>query len=368
MSNRLLVTYQFTGSNPREVADALRVEQTIEFPNDLAPQWIQEEVVGKIENIESHTSNIHVFTISYNLGVTGNELPQFLNVVWGNASLFPGIRVIDLVIPNEFLAHFKGPRFGVAGLRSLFGAKHRPLITTALKPMGSDSRTLASMAATLSHAGFDLIKDDHSLANQPWAVWRERVKAVSDAVNEANSKSGSKTLYAPSLNLPFDQIHDAAYAAKEFGAGALLVLPGISGFDAMRALAENDDLALPIQAHPAMLGSHIINKENGIGHGILLGTIARLAGADVTIFPNAAGRFSFTREECLAIRDRAQNYLGDLKQIWVAPAGGMTLERIPEMVEMYGRDTALLIGGALSRGNLAENAEKMRNLVAGLEN
>ena len=41
----------------------------------------------------------------------------------------------------------------------------------------------------------------------------------------------------------------------------------------------------------------------------------------------------------------------------------MTIERIPEMIEMYGRDTALLIGGALSRGDLKKNAERMSQVV-----
>ena len=99
--------------------------------------------------------------------------------------------------------------------------------------MGSDSKTLAQMAHTLALAGFDMIKDDHSLANQPWATWHERVKLVSEAVLEANEITGGKCTYAPSLNLPFDQIADAAHTAKELGAKALLVLPGLTGFDSI---------------------------------------------------------------------------------------------------------------------------------------
>ena len=157
--------------------------------------------------------------------------------MWGNASLFPGVRVIDLDLPEPITSKFKGPRFGIAGLRSHFGATTRPLLTTALKPMGSDSKTLAAMAKTLALAGFDLIKDDHSLANQPWSKWRERVEVVSTAVKEANEITGKNCAYAPSLNLPFDQIHEAAHTAKKLGAGSLLVLPGISGFDSLRTLA-----------------------------------------------------------------------------------------------------------------------------------
>lgn len=361
--DRIYVTYKFTGEDPKAIAEVIRAEQTIEFPFELAPTWIQEEIVGKVEEITSTDKTTHLINISFNPDVTGGELNQFLNVLWGNVSLFPGIKIVDLKLPEIFLSKYKGPRFGVNGLREIFGAPTRPLVSTALKPMGSDAQTLAEMARTLALAGFDLIKDDHSLANQPWATWKERVKLVARAVSEANEATGGKSLYAPSLNLPFDQILDAAHTAKDLGAGALLVLPGITGFDSMRLLAADDSLALPIQGHPAMLGSLVTSKFEGISHGIALGTLMRLAGADISIFPNVGGRFSFTKDQCLEITDKSREKLGSLKPMLVSPAGGMTLERIPEMIEMYGKDSALLIGGALSRGSLADNAAQMSEMV-----
>ena len=105
-------------------------------------------------------------------------------MLWGNVSLFPGVRIIDLSLPASITELFQGPRFGIAGLRKHFGAETRPLITTALKPMGTSSADLADTARTLALAGFDIIKDDHSLANQPWSTWRERVELVSTAVAE----------------------------------------------------------------------------------------------------------------------------------------------------------------------------------------
>jgi ribulose-bisphosphate carboxylase large chain len=361
--DRIYVTYKFTGEDPKAIAEVIRAEQTIEFPFELAPAWIQEEVVGKVEEITSTDKTTHFITISFNPDVTGGELNQFLNVLWGNVSLFPGIKIVNLKLPELFLAKYKGPRFGVDGLRELFGAPTRPLVSTALKPMGSDAKTLAEMARTLALAGFDLIKDDHSLANQPWATWKERVTLVARAVREANEATGGKSVYAPSLNLPFDQIIDAAHKAKDLGAGALLVLPGITGFDSLRLLAADDSLALPIQGHPAMLGSLVTSKSEGISHGIALGTLMRLAGADISIFPNVGGRFSFTKDQCLEITEKSREKLGSLKPMMVSPAGGMTLERIPEMIEMYGKDSALLIGGALSRGSLADNAAQMSETV-----
>ena len=119
---RIVVTYQIDpgiGVEPEAVAEAIRAEQTIEFPFDLAPTWIQNEVVGRIEGIDQQ-----VVQISYPLGVTGGGLVQFLNVLWGNVSLLNGVRIIDLQLPTAFLAGFSGPRFGISGLRSLL--THQP--------------------------------------------------------------------------------------------------------------------------------------------------------------------------------------------------------------------------------------------------
>jgi ribulose-bisphosphate carboxylase large chain len=41
----------------------------------------------------------------------------------------------------------------------------------------------------------------------------------------------------------------------------------------------------------------------------------------------------------------------------------MTLDRVPEMIEVYGNDLTLLIGGALHRGDLSTNAHAMVEIV-----
>jgi ribulose-bisphosphate carboxylase large chain len=359
MGKDIVVTYRIKSDNPREVAEAIRVEQSIEFPRELAEEWIQEEVVGSIESVGATENGLTDVVIAYDERNAGGQLPQLFNVLWGNVSMLPGIRVTDISLPDSLLANFRGPRFGIEGLRTMFNAPERALVSTALKPMGSSSRQFAEMARVIALAGFDTIKDDHSLANQPWSLWRERVEMVSEAVREANEITGHNCLYAPSMDLPADEMVDAAHEAKALGATSLLVLPGISGFDAMRALAEDDDLALPIMGHPAVLGTFVTPENFGLAHDIVFGLLMRLAGADISIFPNFGGRFSFTKEECAAITRSGREDLGNLKPLWVSPAGGMTVERIGEMLDFYGQDTASLVGGALHRGSLRENSEAM---------
>jgi len=185
------------------------------------------------------------------------------------------------------------------------------------------------------------------------------VRVIADHVNEANEQAGTNALYMPSLNVSADRILDAAHEAKALGARALLVLPGVSGFDAMRMLADDDSLALPIMAHPSFLGSNVVNPDQGIDHGILFGTLMRIAGADISIFPNYGGRFSFSPAECAQIKERCHAPLGTLNTSWPSPGGGMTLDRLSELTDFYGPDVALLIGGALHRGDLAANSAAM---------
>lgn len=366
--DRILATYRIAGDEEEvgQALDHLTVEQTIEFPADLvADDDIREHLIARVERVRPTATPgelpAHDAEVSYAVEVTGFELPQLLNMLFGNISLRPGVRLVDVDLPPSVLARFPGPRFGVAGLRELVGASpDRPLLATALKPMGQPLSELSAMAADIAANGIDLIKDDHGFASQPFAPFRERVAQCAAAVRDANERAGTTAIYLPSLNVPADQLVDAALFSLDQGAGGLMVLPGLHGFDAVRALAADDRIGVPIMGHPSLLGSFVADPTSGIDHGLVLGTLMRLAGCDVSVFPNAGGRFSFSRDECLRIADRLREPLGDLRTAVPAPAGGMRLELIGDMVDMYGPDVALLIGGELHRGDRRERTRQMR--------
>ncbi len=364
--SRFLATYHLAGTETeaRERAEAITVEQTIEFPADLiADDDIRRHVIGRIERFAELAPGRHEAVVSYAVEVTGFELPQLLNTAFGNCSLFPGVRLVGLDLPADLLQTWRGPRFGVVGLRELVGARERPMIATALKPMGQDPSMLARMAADLAAGGLDIIKDDHGLADQPWAPFRERVRAVAEAVAEVNHQFGRRAVYLPSVSGPAEQVLERAELARDVGAGGLLVIPGLVGLDTMRRLAGDDRIGLPVMAHPAFQGSFVTDERGGIEHGLLFGTLARLAGADLTVFPGYGGRFSFSRDACASIVRACAAPLGELRRASATPGGGMTLDRLPELLDFYGPDSTLLIGGNLSRGDLRANAARMRAAV-----
>ena len=57
--------------------------------------------------------------------------------------------------------------------------------------------------------------------------------------------------------------------------------------------------------------------------------------------------------------------MGDLQPIFPIPAGGMTMSRLPELAEFYGREAIFLIAGGLySHGpDLAESSREFRRVV-----
>lgn len=353
------LTYEVDADTSGQIIEAIRTEQTIEFPLRLAQKWIQEDVVGQVIRVEEVSETRKSVTIGYDERTVGNELPQLLNLLWGNVSLFPRVLITRVNLPGSFLESFKGPRFGVSGLRSKLDIKNRPFLMTALKPMGLSTKELATMARTLVQGGIDVIKDDHNLANQPWARWRERVEILSQAIAQANHEFDRRAIYAPSLNRPAEELFESARFAKNHGAGALLVLPGICGLDTMRAIAADDSISLPIVSHPALLGSFVMNQTHGLRHHLIFATLVRIAGADFTIFPNHGGRFSFSKDECAEIVHHCSSPLSVIASTSPTLAGGMTLERVPEIVDDFGHDITLLIGGALHDGDLLLNTQNL---------
>ncbi|MBK1700095.1 RuBisCO large subunit C-terminal-like domain-containing protein [Thiococcus pfennigii] len=347
---RLAAVYRLA-CRPEEVearARAICVEQTVEFPEALIDDpAIRAQIIGEIASLAPLDGERFEVVIRYPVEVAGRELTQLINVLFGNVSLQPGVRLHRVRLPESLLRQYRGPRFGAPGLRDRVGVQGRPLLCTAIKPMGRSPEALAALAYRLALGGIDLIKDDHGLADHAFCPFAERVARCAEAVARANRETGGRSLYLPNVTAPADEIVGRARQAKAVGAGGLLVCPGLVGLDALRALADDDALALPILSHPAFQGAYCVNPDAGLSHGVLFGQLNRLAGADAAIFPHWGGRFAFTQAECRDLVDGATCAMGAIRPILPVPAGGLRLERVEELGDFYGRDCILLIGGDL---------------------
>jgi ribulose-bisphosphate carboxylase large chain len=353
---RLLATYRIrAGAQAIEArARALALEQSVEMPLEaVSDAFVRDRIVAGVESIRTSPGEAGASSFDVRLALawetTGAEAGQLLNMLFGNCSLQPDVELLELEPSTELLAAMPGPRFGVAGWRNALGllpaAAPRALTCTALKPQGLAPEALADLAGLFAGAGIDVIKDDHGIADQAYAPFARRVPAVQRAVQRAAGQRAvpGRTLYAPTLSGGPRQLAEQLRVVRGEGVGAVLVCPMIVGVPVLVDLVRAE-AGVPIIAHPAFGGA------TRIAPPLLLGRLFRLFGADATIFPNFGGRFSYDAVTCRAIAQRALEPLAGIAPALPVPAGGMSVERVDEMLQEFGTDVMLLIGGNLLAG------------------
>ncbi|HXV86828.1 MAG TPA: RuBisCO large subunit C-terminal-like domain-containing protein [Gemmatimonadales bacterium] len=334
-----------SAAQARAMAESIALEQTVEIPGKAVPHRLKDVVVGRVGPVRRHGEGAWQVTIRYEPRVVGGEVPQFLNLLFGNVSLFTGVLIQDLALPPAVLRTFPGPRFGIAGLRRICGVtRRRPLLSASAKPVGLTPRELGEICGKFARGGVDIVKDDHSLSDQGWAPFRERVARCQEAVERANTTAGTTAVFFPNLTAPVDQLEERAAYAREVGCRGVLVSPMLLGLDAVRVLAQRSGLAL--LAHPMFAGA-FFGARHGISPNVLLGTIYRLIGADGVIYPNAGGRFpTWTEPACAELNRRLRSTLGPHRPSLPVAGGGVDAERVRHWHRRYGPDMMYLIGSS----------------------
>ena len=362
----LRITYHVHGADHRAAAARAReiaLEQTVELAADALSADVAARIVGRVEAVEPLGEGRWSSVIAYDPAVVSGEIPQLLNLLFGNVSMQAGVVVADVAWPLELLASLGGPRHGIAGLRELTGAQGGALLCTALKPLGVSAAQLAERAYRFALAGIDLVKDDHSLTDQPPAPFRERVPRCQDAVARANRETGGNTLYLPNVTSGVTAMLERAALARRAGCRGCVVNALPAGLDAVRAVAAT---GLATMAHPSLAGA-FFHEDHGIAPPVLLGDLFRLAGSDAVIYPNVEGRFTLSEATCAAINARLRAPLGSVRPSFPVPAGGIDVARVPHWIDRYGADTIFLVGGSLyAQPDLVAAARRLVGAVRAL--
>lgn len=338
-------------------AEVLLLEQAVELPRAVAARdpWVAAHILGCVEEIRPAGDDQYLVTLTQPLATTACDPAQLLTILFGNSSLQPDVVLADVDLPEAAFDWLPGPRAGLGGLRALTGVAGRPLLATALKPMGLRPAQLASLCGTFARAGIDLIKDDHGLADHSFCPFEARVEACLRAVDDAAHETGRRALYVPSLMGTPDRVMRQLAFAREAGAGMVLISPMVVGLPLLHQMASLPD-GLPVLAHPAFGG--VLRAAEPA----LFGKLFRWFGADAVIFPHAGGRFSYSEETCRALADALRAPHPRARPAFPAPAGGIRVERIGELLEFYGPDAILLVGGSLYEAGDAL-FERTRQLV-----
>ena len=165
------------------------------------------------------------------------------------------------------------------------------------------------------------------------------------ALKKAQDKTGRSCLYFPFISAPFEELEKYFQWVATQQIPGVLLAPLIMGLDTARGWAAKYNLIY--MAHPSFSGSYCVPPNNGMSYELLYGTLFRLAGVDIAVYPNAGGRFQFAEKDCQSIAAKLSNPLGKIKAALPCPAGGMQYEDLNKMCRQYGKDAVFLLGGSL---------------------
>ncbi len=365
---RFFVEYHLQGSTEeaRRRARLLCIDQTVEAADHVIPPGpIRDELIGRLEQFEPLRSETHAATLSFPVELLDGTMSTLLHASFGMASLQGGVRLADVMLPDMALAQMPRPRLGVAGLRARLEVPSRPLVCAVLKPLGLDVKELAGLAREFALGGIDVIKDDQSLGDHPFCPFEERVLRCVEAIATATKETGKPCLYAPHVSGPWPQLLTRATMAQRTGAGALLVCPGLTGYDAVGTLSRAADISLPLLLHPDFLGSHYVSSTSGIDPALLFGLFPRLAGGDISIYPTYGLNYPICEADCRAIARTCRNTLGTHAPIFPTAAGRMNTSRIQDMRALYGPDVVFILGSDIRRDpkNIRAACEQVLQLI-----
>ena len=107
------------------------------------------------------------------------NMPNILSSVAGNVfglKALKNLRLLDIEFPKQLLDSFKGPAFGISGIRKLLKVSKRPLVGTIIKPkLGLETKDHAKVAYEAWLGGCDIVKDDENLSSQSFNPFQARL-------------------------------------------------------------------------------------------------------------------------------------------------------------------------------------------------
>lgn len=329
---------------------------------DACEQIAAESSIGTWTDISTMSPEIgarlkpHVFLIDKNKGLVkiaypsdlfeeGN-MPQVWSAVAGNIfgmKVVDNLRLVDIEFPKNIVKSFKGPAFGIDGIRALLKAKSRPLCGTIIKPkVGLDEKNHARVAYEAWSGGLDIVKDDENLTSMAFNNFEKRIRETLKLRDRAEAETGEKKIYMANITSDSKTMLKRARFVKDCGGEYIMVDILTLGWSALQTLID-EDMGLVIHAHRAGHAALTRNKKHGISMKVIAKT-ARLIGVDQLHIGTVVGKMEGEREEVLDIRDSLTENIG-IKTTFPVASGGLHPGHVPSLVKIFGNDIIMQFGG-----------------------
>jgi ribulose 1,5-bisphosphate carboxylase large subunit-like protein len=347
--------YMETSLNLAEVAKATAGEQSTGtwiktcFETDSLVASHGARVI-EVETRAAGEKHKGIVKIAYPIRNFGPVIPMLLTTVAGNLfemADLENVKLLDLEFPSSYLKDFKGPKFGIEGTRRAVDVSDRPLIGCIVKPcVGLDPKTFSRACYEVASGGVDFIKDDELISNPAYSNIEERTSRVMEELDRVREETGEKTLYAVNVTDEVTKIMDNAEAALSNGANCLMINFITAGFSALRMLAEDSSINVPIHCHRDMFAAFTRSPFHGISTRAV-SKLTRLCGGDQIHAGAIDGKLYEDNDSVIksskAIRKRWEN----IEPSFPVSSGGQNPCTVQRNVELLGNDVLILAGGGI---------------------
>ena len=285
--------------------------------------------------------------ISYPSENFSADIPAILTTVFGKLSLDGKVKLIDLEFGPKLLSSFPGPNFGIEGIRNLLNVQDRPLVMSIFKGViGRDMDYLEAQLREQAMGGVDIVKDDEILFDNPLTPFERRITRGREVLKQVYEDTGHRTMYAVNLTGRTSELRDKARRARELGADAILFNVHTYGLDVLQELAEDEEIQLPLMAHPAFSGAFTSSSVYGVSNSLILGKLTRYVGADFSLFPSPYGSVALEKKAALAIGHELTRKM-TFKRTFPVPSAGIHPGLVPQLFDDFGIDSVINAGGGV---------------------
>jgi ribulose-bisphosphate carboxylase large chain len=295
--------------------------------------------------------NENIISVAYPLDLfEESNIPQLLSSIAGNIfgmKALRNLRLEDIIIPEEYSKHFKGPRLGVEGVRRIF-AESRPLTATVPKPkVGFDAEEYAEVAYEAWTGGIDFLKDDENLTSQPFIRFEKRLENVMKVREKAEKETGEKKVYLINITAETSEMLKRAKLVAEHGNEFVMVDIITAGWGALQSVRDAcQDLNLGIHAHRAMHAAFTRNPKHGISLRVIV-KLARLIGVDNFHVGTGVGKMHGEIKEVAELADICRKSWNKIKPVFPVSSGGLHPGIVPDVFELFGKDVIIQAGGGI---------------------
>lgn len=323
-----------------------------------------------VEDLAAHVFSImgNNFQIAYSneLFESGN-MPNILSSVAGNVfglRALKNLRLNDIKFPTELIHSFKGPKYGISGIRRLLNVYDRPLVGTIIKPkLGLKTEDHVKVAYNAWVGGCDIVKDDENLSSQNFNSFNDRILATLEMKDKAEEQTGEKKVYMANVTAETELMLKRAQFIKDHGGKYLMVDILTCGFSALQTLREHN-FGLVIHAHRAGHAAFTKNPKHGISMKVLA-KVVRIIGVDQLHIGTVIGKMSETKNEVSENLEAVSSELGGLKKVLPVASGGLYPGLVPDLMNFFGNDFVIQAGGGIHghTDGTVSGAKAMRQAV-----